>query len=162
MSRLSWSRVHYIPNTRYMGWFRREVNIVKTRRLFCLLLSFLLVVGSLALPAGASVTSVPESEAVITRATGRFEKNIPASSIYPVCDSSILNSGDIVSYDCSYTPRDASVKFGYIAPDGRFYYLRGSNGSIDKGIQVSAYGTYTLVIKNESDTAVYVWGTVNY
>ena len=142
MSRLSWSRVHYIPNTRYMGWFRREVNIVKTRRLFCLLLS--------------------ESEAVITRATGRFEKNIPASSIYPVCDSFILNSGDIVSYDCSYTPRDASVKFGYIAPDGRFYYLRGSNGSIDKGIQVSAYGTYTLVIKNESDTAVYVWGTVNY
>lgn len=135
---------------------------MKTRRLFCLLLSFLFVVGSLAFPAGAVVTSEPESETVITRATGRFEKNIPASSIYPVCDSFILNSGDIVSYDCSYTPRDASVKFGYIAPDGYFYGFSGSNGRIDKGIRVSQRGTYTLAIWNESDEAVYVWGTVNY
>lgn len=135
---------------------------MKTRRLFSLLLSFLLVVGSLALPAGAAATSELESVAVITRATGRFEKNIPANSIYPVCDSFILDSGDVVSYDCSYTPRDASVKFGYIAPDGYFYGLSGSNGRIDKGIRVNQSGTYTLAIWNKSDEAVYVWGTVNY
>lgn len=135
---------------------------MKTRWFFSLLLSFLLVVGSLALPAGAAVISEPESETVITRATGRFEKNIPASSIYPVCDSFILNSGDVVSYDCSYTPRDASVKFGYIAPDGYFYGLSGSNGRINKGIRVSQSGTYTLAILNESNEAVYVWGSVDY
>lgn len=135
---------------------------MKTRRFFSFLLSFLLVVGSLALPAGAVVTSEPEPEAVITRATGRFEKTIPANSIYPVCDSFILDSGDVVSYDCSYTPRDASVKFGYIAPDGYFYGLSGSNGRIDKGIRVSQRGTYTLAIWNESNESVYVWGTVDY
>lgn len=135
---------------------------MKTRRFLSLLLSFLLVAGSLALPAGAVVTTEPMEETAITRATGQFEASIPANTLKTVGDSFILDSGDIVSYDCSYTPRDASMKFGYIAPDGRFYYLRGSNGSIDKGIQVSAYGTYTLVIKNESDTAVYVWGRVNY
>lgn len=135
---------------------------MKTRRFFSLLLSFLLVAGSLALPAGAAVISEPESEAAITRATGRFEKTIPASSIYPVCDSFILNSGDIVSYDCSYTPRDASIEFGYIGPDGLFYGLSGYKGSINKGIRVNQYGTYTLAIWNKSDEAVYVWGTVNY
>ena len=62
----------------------------------------------------------------------------------------------------TYTPRDASVKFGYIGPDGLFYYLRGSNGTIDKGIRVGLRGTYTLAIKNESDVTVSVWGTVNY
>jgi len=138
------------------------VNIVKTRRFFSLLLSFLLVVGSLALPAGAVVTSEPESETVITRATGRFEATFPANTLMNVGDSFILNSGDIVSYDCSYTPRDASIEFGYIGPDGLFYGLSGYKGSINKGIRVNQYGTYTLAIWNESDEAVYVWGTVNY
>lgn len=135
---------------------------MKTRRFLSLLLSFLLVAGSLALPAGAVVTTEPMEETAITRATGQFEASIPANTLKTVGDSFILDSGDIVSYDCSYTPRDASMKFGYIAPDGRFYYLRGSNGRIDKGIQVSLRGTYTLAIKNESNSAVSVWGTVNY
>lgn len=122
----------------------------------------LFVVGSLAMPARAVVTSGSELETVITRATGRFEITIPANSCMTMDDSFILDSGDIVSYDCSYTPRDASVKFGYIAPDGRFYYLSGSNGRIDKGIRVSQSGTYTLAIWNESNEAVSVWGRVNY
>lgn len=118
--------------------------------------------GILAMPARAVVTSGSTSETVITRATGRFEITIPANSCMTMDDSFILDSGDTVSYDCSYTPRDASVKFGYIAPDGRFYYLSGSNGRIDKGIRVSQSGTYTLAIWNESNEAVSVWGRVNY
>lgn len=47
-------------------------------------------------------------------------------------------------------------------PDGYFYGLSGSNGSIDKGIRVEQRGTYTLAIWNKSDEAVAVEGTVNY
>lgn len=79
MSRLSWSQVHYIPDN--FEDVLKGVNIVKTRQFFCFLFSFLLVAGSLALPAGAVVTFELESEAVITRATGQFEKTIPANSI---------------------------------------------------------------------------------
>lgn len=135
---------------------------MKTRRLFCLLLSFLLVTGCLALPAGAVKVSGVEAQLVITRATGKFEKAIPANSIYPVCDSFILDSGDVVSYDCTYTPGDASIKFGVIAPDGYFYGLSGSNGSINKSIRVEQRGTYTLAIWNKSDETVTVTGSVNY
>lgn len=135
---------------------------MKTRQLFSLLFSllfsFLLVAGSLALPAGAIVTPELAAETAITRATGQFEATIPANTLKTVGNSFILNSGDVVSYDCSYTPRDASVKFGYIAPDGYFYGLSGSNGRIDKSIRVSQSGTYTLVIWNESNIAVSVWG----
>lgn len=135
---------------------------MKARRIICLLLSCLLVAGCLAMPAGAVATSAPEMGAVVTRATGRFEITIPANSCMTMEDSFILDSGDIVSFDCSYTPRDASVKFGYIGPDGLFYGISGYKGSIDKGIRVNQRGSYTLAIWNESDSAVTVWGTVNY
>lgn len=135
---------------------------MKGKRLGCLLLSGLFAVGCLTAPAGAVVTSESVAEAAITRATGQFEVSIPVNTIAHVGDSFILNKDDVVSYDCTYTPRDASVKFGYIAPDGLFYYLRGSNGAIDKGIRVSQYGTYTLAIKNDSDVSVTVKGSVEY
>lgn len=134
---------------------------MKTKRFFCLLFSFLLVVGCLAMPTSAAVTSEPESE-VITRATGRFEASIPANSIVTVGDSFILDSRDIVSYDCTYNPRSASIKFGYIGPDGYFYGVGGSGGSIEQSIRVGQRGTYTLAIWNESDETVTVKGSVNY
>ena len=135
---------------------------MKGKRFGSLLLSGLLAVGCLTAPAGAVVTSEPATETAITRATGQFEATLSANTIKTVGDSFILNKDDVVSYDCTYTPRDASVKFGYIAPDGLFYYLRGSNGAIDKGIRVSQYGTYTLAIKNDSDVSVTVKGSVEY
>lgn len=135
---------------------------MKGKRFGVLLLSGLLVVGFLTAPAGAVVPPEPAAEVAITRATGQFEATIATNTLYYVCDSFILNSGDVVSYDCSYTPRDATIKFGYIGPDGYFYGLSGSNGRIDKGIRVSQSGTYTLAIWNESGEAVSVWGRVNY
>lgn len=135
---------------------------MKGKRFGVLLLSGLLAVWCLTATAGAVVTPEPVAEETIVRATGRFEATIATNTLYYVCDSFILDSGDVVSYDCSYTPRDANVRFGYIGPDGLFYGLSGYKGSIDKGIRVNQRGTYTLAIWNESDEAVYVWGTVNY
>lgn len=135
---------------------------MKGKRFGCLLLSGLLAVGCLTAPAGAIVTSEPATETAIARATGQFEATIAANKIKIVGDSFILNKGDVVSFDCSYAPRDASVKFGYIGPDGLFYGLSGYKGSIDQGIQVNQSGTYTLAIWNKSDETVSVWGTVNY
>lgn len=134
---------------------------MKTKRFFSLLIAFALIMGSLAMPAGAVAPYEPATHAIV-RATDQFDETIPAGAILALGDSISLDKGETVSYDCSYTPRDASVKFGYIGPDGLFYYLRGSNGTIDKGIRVGLRGTYTLAIKNESDVTVSVWGTVNY
>lgn len=135
---------------------------MKSKRYVILVLSFLLVLGCFVAPAGAIVASDSGISGVIMRATGRFETTIPANSILLVGENFILGAGDVVSYECTYTPRNASVKFGYIAPDGYFYGLSGSSGSINGGIRVSKAGTYTLAIRNKSDVAVTVKGTVNY
>lgn len=134
---------------------------MSAKKFFALLLACMLALGCLAMPAGA--IEVPDADTeLVMRATGNFESSVPANSISLVGNSFILNSGDIVSYDCSYAPRDANVKFGYIGPDGLFYGLSGYKGSINKGIRVNQHGTYTLAIWNKSDEAVSVWGTVNY
>lgn len=135
---------------------------MKNMRFFSLPLSCLLVLGCFTTPAGAVAASDSDAEAVIMRATGRFEATIPAHCILPVGESFILGVGDVVSYDCTYTPKSASVDFGVIAPDGLFYGLSGSDGSIDKGIRVNQRGSYTLAIWNNSDSTLTVSGTVNY
>lgn len=134
---------------------------MKVRRLFSLLLSCLLVAGCLAMPAGAVLAPEQEAETVITRATGRIDESIPGNTIMTLAEVS-LDSGETVTYNCTYTPKSSSVKFGYIAPDGLFYGLSGSNGSINRGIRVSTPGSYTLAIWNKSDETVTVKGTVNY
>lgn len=126
-----------------------------------MIFSCLLVLGCLAMPAGAAVTPESEAKSVIMRATGRIEESIPGNAIMTLAEVS-LDNGETVTYDCSYTPRDASVKFGYIAPDGLFYGLSGSKGSYNKSIRVNQRGSYTLAIWNKSDTTVTVSGTVNY
>lgn len=133
---------------------------MQIRRYFSLLLSCLLVLGCLTAPAGAVMTSGPE-ETVIMRATGRIDESISANALMTLAEVS-LDSGETVTFDCTYTPRPASVKFGYIGPDGYFYGVGGSGGSIEQSIRVGQRGTYTLAIWNESDETVTVKGSVNY
>lgn len=134
---------------------------MKSKRFFSLLIACVLVMGCLTAPAGAVKTSDPEGS-IVPYVTAQFEETIPGKSILPLGDSFSLEIKETISYNCTYTPSDASIKFGFIAPDGLFYGLYGSNGSIDKTIRVSQRGSYTLAIKNYSDVTVTVTGTVNY
>jgi len=98
----------------------------------------------------------------IVRASGRINDNIPANTIVEVGESFFMLPKETITYDCTYTPSSASIEFGFIAPDGLFYGLSGSNGSIDKTIRVSQRGSYILAIWNNSDSTVTVTGMVNY
>lgn len=131
------------------------------KRLFGTLIACIFIAGPLAIPVGAVVHCEPATQAIV-RATDQFEETISAHAIMTLGDSVSLDNSEVISYDCSYTPRDANIKFGYIGPDGYFYGLSGLNGSINKGIRVSERGSYTLAIWNKSEEAVTVKGTVNY
>ncbi len=134
---------------------------MKVKKVLSFLLACMLAFGYLVVPAGALAASDVDTQA-ITRATSQIKETISANKIKPLGESISLDRGEVVTFNCTYTPLNASVKFGYIAPDGLFYGLSGSNGSINKGIQVSQQGSYTLAIKNNSDETVTVKGTVNY
>ena len=97
-----------------------------------------------------------------TRAYGNLNADFDPSSISYVGNSFNLNAGDTITYDCTYTPSNASVDYGFFAPDGYFYSFNCTTGSFNKTIRVSQRGSYTLAIRNNSDSTVTVKGTVNY
>lgn len=134
---------------------------MKVKKVLSFLLACMLAFGYHVIPAGA-ITAPDADTQAITRVTGQIKATISANKITPLGDSVPLDRGEIVTFNFTYTPKCASVKFGFIAPDGYFYGLSGSNGSINKGIRVSEPGSYQLAIKNNSSEAVAVTGTLNY
>ena len=99
---------------------------------------------------------------VSARASASLGTTVPANGVRAVREGLTLDAGETVAFDCTYSPSSASMDFGLIAPDGRFYYINVTNGSIDQAIRVSERGTYTLAIMNNSSSAVTVTGTVQY
>ena len=83
-------------------------------------------------------------------------KSVQADTSFP------LDVGETVTIKASYSPFEASVDFGLIAPDGYFYYFNTTSGSADKTIEVDEAGTYTFAVRNNSDQTVKVTGFVRY
>lgn len=133
---------------------------MKLKRFWAAFLACILVLGCTTVPAGAA--DIPNNDMPILRVSGRLDQSIPAKSIVTTDEGFYLVSGDIVKYDCTYTPKSASVDFGFVAPDGLFYSLNSTSGSINKSIKVSQTGMFTLAIRNNASYAVTVAGTVKY
>lgn len=129
------------------------------RRLFGILLACVLALGCSVLPASAA--EAPDGPPAIARVSAQMNQVIPSKTMLYL-DEFTLVAGDTIQYDCTYTPKSASVDFGYIAPDGKFHCLNRTNGSISKTFQVASAGTYTLAICNNSSYTVTVTGTVRY
>lgn len=98
----------------------------------------------------------------ILRVAGKLNQSIPANSTVTMAEGFYLTTGDSIKYDCTYTPKSSSVDFGYIAPNGLFYSLNSTSGSINKSIIVGQTGQFTLAIRNNESYAVTVTGTVRY
>lgn len=130
------------------------------KRLCSMLLLCALVLGCSAMPVSAA--NIPDGDLIMPLASGSIHYTLPKNSVVPIDVEFYLSSGETVSYDCTYTPKSASVDFGFIAPDGLFYSLNSTSGSIDKSIKVNQTGSYTLVIRNNENYAVTVSGTVRY
>lgn len=73
-----------------------------------------------------------------------------------------MEAGETVTINFAYTPKSASVEFGLIAPNGRFYYVTGQNGSINQTISISERGDYRFAVCNNSSNTVSVSGFIEY
>lgn len=140
---------------------------MRINRIICAALACMLTIGMFAVPVRATEveTIAPEMEMmnlVMPIATGSFNMNIPAKSQARANSSFSLAAGETVTIKASYSPFSASVDFGLIAPDGKFYCFNITGGSIDKTVQVNESGRYTLQIRNNSSTTIEVSGFVNY
>ena len=135
---------------------------VKLRRILCMVLACLLSMGFSCVPAEASDNINLQTGFIDVYATGQFSLDIPAGGIRAAKSSFPLEAGEVVTIRGAYSPFSASVDFGLIAPNGRFYYLNSKDGSLNGAIEVDERGKYTLAIRNNSSASISVSGYVNY
>lgn len=97
-----------------------------------------------------------------TRATQRIDADIAAGKTVKDVTAYPLEVGDIVTMNLTFSPPEADMDFGLIAPDKKFYSFKGADGTFKENIQVSMTGTYYLAIRNNSRNTVSVVGFVYY
>ncbi len=139
-----------------------KMKAVNMRRIMMVFLVCLAVSSSICMPSYAVTSPELHSGTFITRATGRFNMDVPAKTLVTASSSFPMEVGETITINASYSPASASMDFGFIAPDGLFYSVNVTGGSINRGIDVSQRGNYTFAVRNNSSNTVSVSGFVNY
>lgn len=150
---------------------------MKLRRFGIVTLACILMVGCLGMTARAEclsenntvhydTTDEARREALSSNVIGRAMQTINttvSANMVGVADESFpLEAEEIVKLNCTYSPDSASIDFGLIAPDGTFYFINSTSGSIHQSIKVGKRGDYTLAIRNNSSGDVSIAGYVYY
>lgn len=154
---------------------------MKLRRLLCVLLASVGVMGSLTIAVEAAKGSdenavwledlpwiwidpaevEPWESGPMPMATYSVDATLSAHSFKTIGQAISLTVNDVVAFDCSYSPSSASMDFGVIAPNGKFYFINVEEGSFSQVIRVNQTGSYSVAIRNNSSQAVRVVGFVN-
>ena len=106
--------------------------------------------------------NVIDDNLIYSRATTSVSWSVKANILKEANTSFPMEAGECVTINCSYTPRWADVDFGLIAPDNRFYYLPGEEGSINRAIRIDERGEYRFGVYNKSSNTVSVTGFIEY
>lgn len=138
------------------------VRLMRLKRFVCMMLACVFMMSGFCVNAGAAENFGQESDVFSMRASGKFSMDVPANSAVKASTSFPLEAGETVTIKASYSPFSASVDFGLIAPDGLFYSVNVTGGSVDQEIEVNQRGYYTLAVQNNSDDTISVSGYVNY
>lgn len=121
------------------------------KKVFTLALSFLLIFS----------VSIPAS-AVSARATNRVDATIPANTLVGIGTPLPMEIDELITINCTYSPRTADVDFGLITPRNTFIHVGGENGLCNQTIRINESGTYYFAVRNNSNYAVEVLGYVYY
>ncbi len=99
---------------------------------------------------------------IVERAASRFRVNVLEDELCVASSSFFMEAEQSVTINASYSPQSASVDFGLIGPDGRFYHQNAKNGTISAAFDIKERGEYTLAVRNNSPYEISVSGYVNY
>lgn len=155
---------------------------MKMRRWICALLACATILGGVIPPAMAmrqpdetvvwqddlewewiDLSTVEHQEAsTLLRTRVSADGTYSAHSIRAITQPVSLQARSTVTFNCSYSPSSASMDFGVIDSNGRFYYTNVKGGSINQTIRISQAGSYQVAIRNNSSQTVRVVGVVEY
>ena len=121
------------------------------KKVFTLALSILLIFS-------VTISAV----ATATRATNRVNTDIQPDSIVRVGTPLSMEADELITINCTYSPRTADVDFGLITPRNTFIFVEGEDGDCNQTIQVSQTGNYYFAVRNNTSRTVEVLGYVYY
>lgn len=124
-----------------------------------ILLACVLLLSCSLIPTSAAERQ--SSDAITPYVSGRLDHSLKPGTT-PITQALYYVKDDTIKYDCTYTPKSASLDFGYIDSDNIFHYLNYTSGSINQSFKFSRTGQFTLAIRNNESYAVTVTGTVRY
>ena len=73
-----------------------------------------------------------------------------------------MEADELITINCTYSPRTADVDFGLITPRNTFIFVEGEDGDCNQTIQVSQTGNYYFAVRNNTSRTVEVLGYVYY
>ena len=88
--------------------------------------------------------------------------NVSANALKRASTTFPMAVGETVTINCTYSPKSADVDFGLIDSNNRFYYIGGSQGSINCTITIEKRGDYRFAVCNNSSNTVSVSGFIEY
>lgn len=131
------------------------------RKRFSLMLALVFAVSSLGTSTMATEPQTSNKPiSAIERDSGHFSTNVSAGKVMKIGSAISMQSGEIVNFNASYSPSDASVDFGLLDSNNVFYYINSTTGSINSGVDAPERGSYTPAIRNNSTKAIYVTGII--
>lgn len=98
----------------------------------------------------------------MTRATSRIEWNISPNMIGKSDTAYSLEADELVTINCTYSPRTSDLDFGFMTPDDVFHFTSGNDGSIRTTIKINETGKYYFAVRNNTDKTVEILGYVYY
>ncbi|MDE6455492.1 MAG: hypothetical protein K2L38_06240 [Dysosmobacter sp.] len=132
---------------------------MRIKKWLCLVFACIAILSNI-IPSVGAVSAEPYDVESVERFTGRFSMNVSANKRSTADSSFFMDVEQSVTISASYTPRTASVDFGLIGPDERFYYQNTAKGLIEVTFDIIERGNYTLAIRNNSSYEINVSGHV--
>lgn len=121
------------------------------KRLFSLFLSICLV-----------MSLTVSATALSPKATNRVDVTVRPNTITRIGTGLSLETDELVTINCTYSPRSADVDFGLVSADNEFGYFSGNDGSCRETIRINKTGIYYFAIRNNTKVAVEITGYVYY
>ena len=98
----------------------------------------------------------------VPQAVDKIDKSISKDSIGYVTYFINFDAKAVVTCNCAYSPSSASMDFGFISSNGKFYYIHVKGGSINQTIGINQAGSYAMAIRNRSSQTVRVVGFLEF
>lgn len=135
------------------------------KRWICAVLVFVLVLGNASVCHAEEYTNAVEknhTELYALRATGHFNFSVKEHGTYYIANVLSLEADETVRINATYSPVSANIYIGLVDENGKFYYVRPTNGQINVTLGIEKRGDYRLAVVNNSANTVSISGNVYY